>query len=324
MAVCLLIQPIHPAGIARLEAAGFTVRHASAHDMDTVACEIGDATCAVTRNAGLNRTAMDASPQLKVLGNHGIGTNPVDLARATEIGLPVVNTPFANVQSVAELALGDMLAVARKLAVADAAVRAGRFDLRYTGGMRELHGKTLGIVGFGTIGRRTVELAKAAFAMRPVIYSPRAPDEAIESVGGRRAPSLSALLADADVVSLHTPLRPDTRAMFNADTLAHAKPGLILVNTARGALIDNDALAAALADGRIAGAAVDVFDPEPPPADHPLLHAPNVLLTPHIGGATEEAMERTALQTVEQMLKVLAGIYPDHLVNPEVWDRRRT
>jgi len=321
--ICLLVQPIHPAGIAVLREAGLEVRQASAATMDVVAREIAGADAAITRNAGLSAAAMDAAPRLKVLGNHGIGTDPVDLGRAREIGLPVVFTPTSNVQSVAEHALGQMLAIAKRTREADAAVRDGRFDYRDTRDFVELHGKTLAILGFGTIGRRTAELARAAFAMRVVVHSRSADPADVAAAGFEPVADLDEALGQADVVSLHQRLTPDNRGLFDRARLARMKPGSMLVNTARGALVDSAALAWAVTDGPLRGAAMDVFAEEPLPAGHLLTDVPGVVLSPHIGGATEEAMARTAVDTARQVADVLAGRRPAFLVDPDVWDRRR-
>src|SRR5688500_19940882 len=176
--ICLLIQPIHPSGIAVLKEAGLEVRQASAASMDVVAREIGPACAAITRNAGLNRAAMQAAPRLRVLGNHGIGVDPVDVAYATEIGLPVVFTPYANVQSVAELAIAHMLAIAKRVREADRAVREHRFDYRFSRDFREVSGKMLAVIGVGRIGRRTADLARA-LGMRVVMHSPRVGEAAV-------------------------------------------------------------------------------------------------------------------------------------------------
>jgi D-3-phosphoglycerate dehydrogenase len=321
--ICLLIQPIHPSGIAILEAAGIEVRLASSAAMDVVAQEIALAVAAITRNAGLNRAAMQAAPHLMVLGNHGIGTDPVDLAYASEIGLPVVFTPYANVQSVAELAMAHMLAVARRVREADRAVREARFDYRYSRDFHEIGGKTLLVVGFGRIGRRTAEIARSAFGMRVLVHSPRVGEAAIRAAGFEPAGDLDAALGEADYVSLHQVLTEKTRGLFDRGRLARMKPGAVLVNTARGALVDAAALVEAVSGGHLRGAAMDVFDKEPLPAGHPFTTTEGILLSPHIGGATEEALERTAVETARQVVDVLQGRRPEHLVNPDVWERRR-
>lgn len=322
--ICLLIQPIHRAGIEILSEAGVEVRQASATDMATVAEEIATADAAITRNAGLDRQAMAAAVVLKVLGNHGIGVDPVDVSYATEIGLPVIYTPYTNVQSVAEQAIAMMLAISKRVREADSAVREDRFDYRYSGDFHELFGKTLAVVGFGRIGRRTAELARAAFDMRIIVYSPHVNSATVEAAGMEKWDDLDAVLGQADVVSLHQRLTPDTRQWLDRDRISAMKKGAILINTARGALVDAEALIAAVDSQHLRGAAMDVFENEPLPVDHPYCRTRGILLSPHIGGATEEAMRRTAVETAQQVVDVLAGGRPEHLVNPEVWERRRT
>jgi D-3-phosphoglycerate dehydrogenase len=169
----------------------------------------------------------------------------------------------------------------------------------------------------------TGAIARLGFGMRLLVFSPGTPDAVLAEAGAERAPTLDALLAEADVVSLHRPLRPDTRNMIDGTALSRMKPTAFLVNTARGELVDTAALAKALHRGTIAGAAQDVFKVEPAPADEPLINAPNSVLAPHIGGVTDEAMRETALQCAEQILDVLAGRRPPHLVQPDVWENRR-
>ncbi|HET6522274.1 MAG TPA: NAD(P)-dependent oxidoreductase, partial [Geminicoccaceae bacterium] len=229
----------------------------------------------------------------------------------------------ANAASVAEHALALMLAVAKRVVPADRAVRGGDFDYRYRAGSFELTGKTLGVVGWGRIGRRTAAMARAAFGMAVLVYSASADAAALAAEGARRVDRLAELLAAADVVSLHAPLRPDTRGLIGAAEIALMRPDAILVNTGRGAVVDEAALAAALREGRIAGAGLDVFGTEPPPPDHPLLGLPNAVLSPHMAGSSREALERTAAMVADGMVDALAGRRPEHLVNPEVWERRR-
>lgn len=321
---CFIIQPIHPAGIALLRQGGVTPRFATAHDPATVMREIGEAQGVITRNAGFRRPEIDAAPRLRVICNHGVGMNAIEVAHATTLGIPVVNTPTANGRSVAEHAIALMLALARRVVDADTAVRTEDWRLRYEARMEQMHGKVLGLVGFGAIGRMTGAIARLGFGMHLVVFSPGSEDAALAEAGAERAASLHALLAQADVVSLHRPLRPDTRHCLDAAALACMKPTALLVNTARAELIDGEALADALQEGRIAGAALDVFRVEPPRAvDDPLLTTPRTLLAPHIAGVTEDAMRETALQCAQQVLDVLAGRRPPHLVNPAAWEGRR-
>jgi len=321
--ICLIIQPIHPAGVTLLQQAGIEVRDASAADMEVVAREIADADAAITRNAGLSGAAMRAAPQLKVLGVHGIGVDPVDMVQAAELGLPVANTPLANVQSVAELAIAHMLAIAKRVRECDRAMREDRYDYRYSRDFRELSGRTLLIVGFGRIGRRTAEIAKLAFGMRVLGHSPSVPDGEIVAAGFEPAPDLDSALGEADYVSLHQVLTPQTRGLFNRDRLRAMKKGATLVNTARGALVDAEALVEALESGHLRGAAFDVFDKEPLAPGHPFTRTSGILMSPHIGGSSEEALERTALQVAAAVIAALAGRRPEHLVNSDVWERRR-
>ncbi len=323
MPVCLVVQPIHPAGIHKLEAAGIEVRRASAADMPTVAREIAGCDAVITRNAGLDTAAIEAGTRLRVIANHGVGTNKLDVALAARLAIPIVFTPFANARSVAEHAVMLMLAVGKRLRACDEAVRGGDWDYRYRPGLQELHGRTLGVVGFGTIGRMTADIASRGFGMRVIVHSPSAAPEVIAAHGAVACATLDELLAAADVVSLHRPSRPDTRHLINVATLAAMRPGTILVNTARADLIDTAALVDALRQGRIAGAGIDVFDQEPVPAGHALLDLPNVVLTPHTAGSTDEALQQTAEQCADQIVDVLAGRQPPHLVNPAVWPARR-
>ncbi|MBW1963182.1 MAG: hydroxyacid dehydrogenase [Deltaproteobacteria bacterium] len=323
MSVCLLIQPIHQKGIQLLMDAGLEVSQASSAAMDVVAKEIVPAVAAITRNAGLNRQAMEAAINLKVLGNHGIGVDPVDVKYATEIGLPIVFTPYGNVQSVAEHTVSQMLAIAKRTREADRAVRKGNYDYRYSGGFRELFEKTLAVIGFGRTGRRTAEIAKAAFSMRVIAYDPYVDKSEINSLGMEKWDSLEQVLAAADVVSLHLQLTRETRNLMNRERIFGMKKGAMLVNTARGALVEAEALIDALKNGHLCGAAMDVFEKEPLSPDHPYTEVDNLVLSPHIAGATEESLQRTAIQTATQVIEVLEGKKPMHLVNPEVWDRRR-
>lgn len=323
MTHCLIIQPIHPAGIALLEAAGITPVFASSPVMATVATEIGNMDAAITRNAGLNRQAMEQATKLRVLGNHGIGVDPVDVKYASEIGLPIAYTPYANVQSVAELVIAHMLAIAKRVREADRHTRAGAFDYRYTRDFRELSGKTLLICGFGRIGRLVAFIAKNAFAMQVLVHSPSVAPQEIEQAGYVMADDLDAALALADYVSLHQTLTAKTRGLFSRERLFRMKPGAALINTARGAIVDSEGVVAAVECGHLRGAAFDVFDEEPLPENHIFRRCEGILLSPHIGGSTEEAAERTALQVAQAVIDALSNRKPEYLVNPQVWPGRR-
>jgi glyoxylate reductase len=234
---------------------------------------------------------LDACPRLQVVSNYAVGTDNVDLAACAARGIAVGRTPDVLTDATADLAWALILASVRRLPEAAAAVRAGEWRTfeatRWLG--TTLAGKTLGVVGFGRIGRAVARRAEG-FGMEVVHGIP-----------------LDDLLARADVVSLHCPLTPETRGLIDARALARMKPTAHLVNTARGPIVDPAALAAALHEGAIAGAALDVTDPEPLPADHPLLEAPNLLVVPHIGSATVEARSAMTEIAVANLEAGLAG-----------------
>ncbi|MDP9344804.1 MAG: D-glycerate dehydrogenase [Actinomycetota bacterium] len=235
-----------------------------------------------------------AAPDLRAIANYAVGSDNIDLDAARERRIVVGTTPGVLTEATADLAFGLILAAARRLPEAHADVAAGRWRTWEPEGWLglELHGATLAIVGAGRIGRAVARRAEG-FGMHVVVV-------------GRDDDPLAAF-RDADVISLHAPLTPDTRHLIDADALAAMKPTAILVNTARGGLVDQEALASALRDGRIAAAALDVTDPEPLPADDALLQAPNVLVVPHIGSATTKTRARMADMAVDNLLAALAG-----------------
>jgi glyoxylate reductase len=250
-------------------------------------------------------------PSLRAIANYAVGTDNVDLAAATAAGIPVGNTPDVLTEATADLAFALLLAAARHLAAAERAVRAGQWVTWQPGAFlgRDVGGATLGIVGLGRIGQAVARRAEG-FGME-VLHSSRS--------GGI---GLDELLGRADFVSLHAPLTGETRELIGARELSAMKPTAILVNTARGELVDSAALERALHAGEIAGAALDVTDPEPLPAGHPLLDAPNLLVVPHIGSATQTTRERMAGLAAENLMAALDGERMPHCANPEVYERR--
>ncbi|WP_454766478.1 hydroxyacid dehydrogenase [Cupriavidus campinensis] len=322
MPVCLITQPIHPVGAERMRAAGIEVRASTATDEAGRIAEVRDVDAVIVRE-GISAAAIDAAPRLAVISNHGTGTDKIAVAHAHACGIPVVSTPAANVRAVAEHALMLMLAVARGTVRADAATRRSDWQHRYTAPMHSLHGKTLGIIGFGRTGQIVAEMARAGFGMRVIVWSPSVDEAEVAAHGATRVGTLQALLAISDIVSLHRPLRPDTRHTIDAAALASMKPGAILINTSRGGLVDEPALAEALRAGKLFGAGLDVFEREPLPGVSPLAALPNVVLSPHQAGSTLEALEATASQCADQIIDVLAGRQPQHMLDPSVWARRR-
>ena len=282
---------------------------------------IEQAVAAVVGAAPYDGAVMDRAPFLRVIARTGIGYDAVDIGAATARGIAVCNTPDGPTISTAEHALTLMLMVAKKVKASETALRDGTsagYYARHTG--IELAGKVLGLVGCGRIARRVGAMA-AAIGMQVMTYDPYCDPGAIPT-GFASVPSLDALLRDADVISVHVPLTAASRGMFDADAFAAMKPGAVFINTARGGLVDQDALLAALDAGRLVGAGLDVTSPEPLPPDHPLLHRDDVVVTPHVASATADGKVRILEAAFEQAMMVVRGERPPYLVNPEVWDRR--
>lgn len=257
---------------------------------------------------GCDASVFAAADRLRAVSRYGVGVDAVDLDAATAHGVIVTNTPGTNATAVAELAIGLIFALARDLPRAAASTRARRFE-RGTGW--ELAGRTLGLVGFGTIGRE-VALRAHALGMRVLAHDPFRTD----GFAPAEATGLDALLRASDVVSLHAALTPDTRHLLDADRIALMPPHAVLVNTARGDLIEEAALYRALREERIAGAALDAFAHEPP-SESPLLDLDTVIATPHLGAATRESVERTAMLAARNLADVLHGRPCPHVVNRE-------
>lgn len=319
-ATCLIQHPIHPIGAQMLRDAGCHVLQPQGPEALQDALAQADAI--IVRN-GLSAAQIDSAPRLALIANHGTGIDKIDVAHATRLGIAVTSTPGSNALAVAEHALMLMLAVSRQAALSDSATRQGRWDYKYSQTFLSLFGRTLGIIGFGRTGRELCRMARGGLNMRVLAWSPSADPQELAACGAEVAPSLEALLAEADVVSMHRPLRADTRHTLNDTTLRLMKPTAIVVNTSRGGLIDEAALAAALREGRLFGAGLDVFDTEPLPTTDALAQLPNVLLTPHMAGSTEQALRDTATQCVAQVIATLQGEKPANLVRPEVWAVRR-
>lgn len=251
----------------------------------------------------VDRDMMAASRNLRIVAKHGVGTNDIDVAAAKALGIPVIMATGANAHSVAEHALGLILALSKDFLRQDGQIRKGLWDKKLYAG-RELRGQRLGLVGFGLIGQILARMV-APIGMQVSAYDPFAPEEAFAG-GVERATSLNALLAESDVVSLHCPLTDGTRGLIGTREIALMKPTAFLVNTARGEVVDEPALIAALHAGRIAGAGLDSFAEEPPVAN-PLWQRPNVILTPHVAGVTEDARRAVSIMTATNVLAFLRG-----------------
>lgn len=264
---------------------------------DALLASIGDYDGLLIRSSTtVTADVLAAAARLKLIGRAGIGVDNVDVAAATAHGVVVMNTPFGNAITTAEHAIAMMMALARQIASADRSTRAGKWEKSRFVGM-ELAGKTLGLVGCGNIGSIVASRAQG-LKMRVVVADPFLSIERARELGVERV-ELADLLARADVISVHTPLNDATRGMIGAAELAAARPGVRIVNCARGGIVDEAALHDALVSGQVAGAALDVFSTEPP-GDSPLLALDNVVVTPHLGASTAEAQENVARQVAEQ------------------------
>ena len=254
-----------------------------------------------------------AGKQLQAVGRAGVGVDNIDLVAATERGVIVVNAPLGNTISAAEHAVGLMLALARHIPDANASLKAGEWKRAKFVGV-EVRGKTLGIIGLGQVGSEVARRAKG-LDMHVVAYDPFVSPERAAMLGVELAPSLDAVLGAADFLSLHTVLTAQTKHLIGEEQLAKAKPSLRLINTARGDLIDIDALLRAVDGGLIAGAAIDVFPQEPPDMAAPILHHERIIVTPHLGASTAEAQERVAVDVAAQILAILRGEPAQYAVN---------
>lgn len=308
-----------PAGLALLREQGCEVRFlAGAGAASEVEAQMAATPfdAVISRTADLSATAIAACPSLKVISKHGVGVSNIAVDAATRQGVPVYVTPGANAQSVAELTVGLMLAAARRIAWLDSELRAGRWTRAQDG--VQLAGHRLGLVGFGQVGQRVARIAQAigmqVHAFDPMLQGP-SPVADVMLHG-----EIETLLPLADVLSLHVPLTRATRSLLDARALDLLPRGAIVVNTARGEVVDEPELIARLADGRIAAAGLDTMAQEPLPADHALARLPNVVLTPHVGGSTAAALDAMAEGAARNVLGFLQGRRPDprSCVNPEV------
>jgi D-3-phosphoglycerate dehydrogenase len=311
----VVTEPINEAGLRLLEAKGVkVVSLPSGANEDALMRVAPEADAFITRGGvKVTREIMVASPRLRAVGVHGIGCDHVDLAAARELGKVVLNTPDALTVTVAEMAIALILSMTRRIASADKATRRGGWGRKYGDLIGvELMGKTVGLIGMGRIGAATARRLRA-FDVR-LLYWSRTRHPNLEKETGIEWAELPALLARSDIVSLHLPGSPETHHAIGAKQIAAMKRGAMIVNTARGRVIDESALIEALQRGHISAAALDVFEPEPINPDNPLLTMDNVTLTPHLGASSIEAMQRMATQVAQGILDVLEGRKPSNRV----------
>ncbi len=313
--IVLLLGEIHEDAMALLREKA-EVRFATGLEEEDLIAQVGEVEGIVIRAGGnINRRVLKNAPRLKVVGRHGVGVDNVDLQAAAERGVYVVNTPLAPVEPVAQHTLGLIIMLSKHIRRADKAARQGKWEARFEYIGQSLRGKTLGIVGFGNIGRRLAELCQPFYMT--ILYHDILKQE--EEAGRLRARwvELDELLRWSDYISLHTPLLPATYHLIGERELSLMKPTAYLINTSRGAVVDEAALIAALRAGKIAGAGLDVFEQEPTPADNPLFELPNVVLTPHMASHTEEALRDMAM-VVKDIIAVLEGEEPENWVNRDL------
>jgi len=308
-----------PAGLELLRAQGCRVLYVTPEqgpaDIERIlAREPVDAV--ISRTLDLTAAAIDGCPTLKVISKHGVGVSNIAVAAATGRGIPVYVTPGANAQSVTEMTLGLMFAAARRVSWMDREIRQGRWSRAQDG--LELSGRTLGLIGFGQVARR-VARACQAIGMQALVHDPLLPADAALD-GAERIDDLSVLLGRSQVLSLHVPLTAQTRNLIGAEQLALLPEGALLINTARGEVVEEAALVQALASGQLYAAGLDTMAVEPLPASSPLLRLDNVVLTPHVGGSTPAALAAMAAGAARNVLGFLDGTPPaaSACVNPQV------
>jgi phosphoglycerate dehydrogenase-like enzyme len=311
----LSLTGMHESGLAILRAAA-ELKMASALDPATLQREVVDADGLIIRTGGIvDATLLDRGKNLKVVGRHGVGYDAIDVDAATARGIQVVYTPGANTQSVAEHVFALMIGLSRHFPRMIGELAAGNYAVRTSLTGRELAGKTLGIIGFGRIGRRVGEMASAGFGMRVIYHDIVPAPEDVERRCGARRVGFREVLMGAEYVTLHLPLDASTRGMINRETLAMMRPDAMLLNTCRGPVVDEWAVAEALDAGRLWGYGADVFAEEPPPPGHPLIGRLDVMLTPHSAAQTEEGLRNMATTIAQEVVGVLEGKPPANPVN---------
>ena len=323
--VVLLPEPVEAEARKLLEDGGLQVVQAPDAKPETVKPLMRQADAVVLRTGiRMSGELIEAGEKLQAISRTGAGFDNVDVEAATRRGVIVSSSIGANTHTVAEHTLALILALAKALPALDRETRAGNWKSRHSYLPRDLRGGVLGAIGFGRIGQEVARACAEVFGMRVIAHDAYLP----EAAKAPPAPwvtfcGLEDLLEKSDVVTIHVPLAADTKGMINAARIARMKAGALIVNTSRGGIIDEQALAAALAEGRLGGAGIDVFEKEPPAADNPLLASPRAILTPHAAALTRECTVRMAVLAAERVLQQFAGLVPDNVANPEVLAHER-
>jgi len=312
-------RPLPPKFLNLLAGVAIAVGPASATPEQPLSELLSAHAAVVGSRIQFNGSLLDRCPELRVIVRTGIGVDNISIPDATARTIAVCNVPDGPTISTAEHTLALILATVKHLKQCDRELRrGGRMDFFSDYDGLELNGRCLGLVGMGRIGSQVAKMAQA-LGMQIAVFDPYLSAEQAAEAGVELAPSLEAMLQMADVVSVHAPFTPATYHLINAERIAQMKPGSYLINTARGGLVDEAALLEALKRGHVRGAGLDVFDPEPPHADNPLLHRDDVVATGHVAGGTQASKDRLWEGAIVQALQVLQGQRPEHLVNQEVW-----
>ncbi|MGY6695557.1 MAG: hydroxyacid dehydrogenase [Roseinatronobacter sp.] len=299
---------LHPDAVSLAIASGYALHYAPPYATPNQLREAladSGAVAIIARMGRIDAVVMEAAPGLRVISKHGAGVDNIDLAAAAARGIPVLAATGANAISVAEHTIALMLGVVKRLGPLDAGLRAGRWEKPgYSG--RELAGLRLGLLGMGAIAQATARMAYG-LGLKLHAFDPFAPDDAFARMDIVRCTTLDELLCNSDILSLHCPLNDATRAVVNSANIARMPARSYVINTARGGLIDEDALLEAVQSGHLAGVGLDTFAVEPPPANHPFLSDPRILVTPHIGGVTDEANARVGKEALRGTIDMLEG-----------------
>ncbi len=313
----LVPDHVHPSALDVLNSAeGLQITAPGQMKRDELLAALPDADALIIRSASkIDAQALAAASKLKMIARAGVGVDNVDIPKATEQGVVVMNTPDGNTVSTAEMTFGLMLALARQIPQAHATMLAGKWDRKAFSGV-ELRGKTLGVVGFGRIGRAVAKRA-LAFEMTVIAYDPYIPADIAADLGVELV-DLDTIYRRSDFISLHAVLTDETRDMVNAATIAKMKDGVRIVDAARGALINEADLAEGIRSGKVAGAALDVYPTEPPPADDPLIGLANVVHTPHLAASTEDAQIVVAVDAARLVVNALLNGTYNNVINPDV------
>lgn len=319
--IVLLTHPIASEAMQLISSAA-EVRILSQPDEAGLLREIPEADALLVRMP-ITANAVRAGKRLRVVARHGVGLDYIPVDVCTELGIPVTFTPDANTESVAEHVIGSMIALAHRLSPADRAIRQGNWSWRDKNIGIDLLGRTLGVIGLGRIGSRVSQIANQAFRMKVLVHDPFLPADFAGSPGVTCV-GLEELLSSSDFVTIHVPLSPGTKHMINSERIGLMKSGAFFINAARGGLVETQALAKALSNHHLAGAALDVLEDEPPKPDNPLLGLENVLITPHSAALTEEAMSRMGMTAAEDIVRVLRGETAINVANQSALDSSST